>query len=1045
MRGRLFASSSRLILAGVCLLPVPTSAFAQQAVAQNEAESANLPKQNEPVAAGNEIVVTGVRQSIETSIEDKRQASEIKDSITAEDIGQLANDNISEALQRITGVQVDRSNDGEGQGVQIRGLSENNVQLNGETISGTAADRGVNFQDLPAELFSGVEILKSLSADQIEGSLGGTINLQTRAPLAGRRPLIVNLSATQKHAEIGRLWNQDANLFVQKQFRDTFLGDIGFIANFAYKENASVAEVYGGGDFAEAPGIFQRKTGDVDPPASQGANQSNANYNFFQLATVPNATGPGSRANEYRYAVDDPNGDGLSDADDIYYIPGGFGISERVRDDVKKSFNGTVQWRPASNLDVRFDTVLTDITEKSTGANYSISSNVPRAGILIGGPGNVFTELADTPTLGKVYVLESGRLASFTNRVGAAPSENEVERSSQQFSLEAKWEPTSNLTLFAKGSTSSGKANTVVQGQLSTGIEQQGGAVTTFNGQDFYNIVDFDLTAGKIPDVTFYENPFPSSVYGVNTLVPAANLVELDPGDINYVRQRYFQYQRNASDTKNSDDSLRFDATWEPGPGFFKAIRAGIRWAERSFERASYQNSNQNAGVFTQFDGLRPPAQTVNIQRIPVNPASTTDAGAAATSAFLQPCITTAGRTGALAGFGGNLPRTYGSTAGCSLADIEAYFNLIDIRAINPVTGAGYYEQIAQRFDVSEETWAGYLRADLRANLGGVRFFGNVGVRYVKTKTTSGGYIINPKAAPSDPTTYSLVSIPGSYDDWLPAANLNFGLTDELILRLAYSRTLGRPGLSIISPALNIFRSDVDPNFAGFGTAGNPDLEPVHSNNFDASLEWYYDKGSFVSVAAFKKNIDSTIFLSGTPTPLEINGEVFSVRTFDNFAGTKIKGLELGMAHAFNYLPGLLSHLGVTGNYTIVDEASDLIDSEGEPISRKGLSKTTYNLGGYYDDGQLSLRLAYNWRSAFTRREDVALGFARPETLPEKEADRGQLDFAARLKVNNNIRFTFNAINLTNTGTFRYLKYPQLVNYLAYAGRKYNLGVAISF
>ena len=65
---------------------------------------------------------------------------------------------------------------------------------------------------------------------------------------------------------------------------------------------------------------------------------------------------------------------------------------------------------------------------------------------------------------------------------------------------------TPSLNFFAKGSTSKGKANTVIQAQLNTGIEQQGGAATTFNAQDFYNIVDFDLGDNLIPNVTFYEN-----------------------------------------------------------------------------------------------------------------------------------------------------------------------------------------------------------------------------------------------------------------------------------------------------------------------------------------------------------------------------------------------------------------------------------------------------------------------------------------------------------------------------------------------------------
>lgn len=992
-------------------------------------EQSGAPADPEP-----QIIVSGVRQSIETSIDEKRRSSEIKDTITAEDIGQLANENISEALQRITGVQVTRSDDGEGQAVQIRGLSENNVQLNGETITGTAADRGVNFQDLPPELFAGVDILKTQTADAIEGSLGGTINLKTRAPLVGKKRLVLNLTGTQKFADIGNLSNQDVNFLAIKQFRDTAIGDIGILLNIGYRETASVAEVYGGGDFDDAPGIWIRRNGAIVPPNNSNFNNNNFNY-FFQ----PNVSG---QANPYRYDLnEDPNGDGVSDANDIYYIPGQFGFARRERDDEKISFNGTLQWKPSDKLDIRFDTVLTDIEENLVGANYSVSFNVPRAGPLIGGAGNNYTLLSSTPLLGDVYLMDAGRLASATNRIGAAPSINTVARESQQFSLEADWQITSTLSLFAKGTTARGRANTVIQGQLNTGIEQQGGTNTTFNAQDFYNIVDFDLGTGRIPNVTFYENPFPAPNYGVTSLVTPDNLVTLNPADINYVRQRYFQYQRNAADTRNTDDSFRFDLTWEPEGGFFTGFMAGFRWAERTFERSSFQNPNQNSGVYTEWDGVRDPARLVNIQRVPINPGSTTDAGAAATAQFLSSCITTAGREGMLSSFGGNLPTVWGATSACDFAAIEQYFNLIDIRALNPDTGAGYYERTAERFDVGEKTMAAYLRADFLTALGGIEMFGNVGLRYVETKTSSSGYIPSATTAGA----FDTVTLRGKYDDLLPSANLNFLLAEDLILRAAYSRTLGRPGLAQISPGLNIIRSDAEPGFDGFGTAGNPALDPVRSDNFDASLEWYYAKGSYVSAAVFQKNIDTTIFLGADQVPLQIGDEVFAVRTFGNFAGTKIKGLELGMAHAFKYLPGPLANLGIAANFTIVDESSDLVDQEGDPIGRRGLSDRVFNIEPYYDDGRFSLRLAYNKRSEFTRRENVALGFARPETLPEIEAAREQLDLAVRYRFTKNIRATFNAINLTNSGTVRFMKYEPMINYLAFAGRRYNMSVSVSF
>ena len=78
---------------------------------------------------------------------------------------------------------------------------------------------------------------------------------------------------------------------------------------------------------------------------------------------------------------------------------------------------------------------------------------------------------------------------------------------------------TPSLTLYAKGTTSRGTATTLDFGQLSASIEQQGGATPVFNAQDFYNIVDFQLGDNKIPNVTFYENPFPSTAYGVTSVV----------------------------------------------------------------------------------------------------------------------------------------------------------------------------------------------------------------------------------------------------------------------------------------------------------------------------------------------------------------------------------------------------------------------------------------------------------------------------------------------------------------------------------------------
>ena len=209
-----------------------------------------------------------------------------------------------------------------------------------------------------------------------------------------------------------------------------------------------------------------------------------------------------------------------------------------------------------------------------------------------------------------------------------------------------------------------------------------------------------------------------------------------------------------------------------------------------------------------------------------------------------------------------------------------------------------------------------------------------------------------------------------------------------------------------------------------------------------------------ILVADVSMSLDNVLAVAGAarehPSVLVIGlalltQPIWTLTTPVNGTGAKLKGVEVGGAHAFTYLPGVLRHLGVTGNFTYIDEKSDLRDQEGDPIGRRGLSKYTWNASAYYDDKKVNLRLAYNWRSDFTRREVVQLGFGRPEALPEIEAARGQLDFAARFIVNRNLRITADATNLTNTGTFRYLKYEQLVNYVSLAGRRFNLGVQVTF
>ena len=170
-----------------------SSAYAQSA--DNE-ESATAQAGEDALLE--EIVVTGIRGSLNQSLNIKRESAEFTDVISAEDIGKLPDQNVAEALQRVPGVAIQRSR-GEGDFVSMRGLGPEFVRatLNGRTlVSGTETQtftrsgsvetsngRETNFDLLPSELISILEVVKSPAAEHVEGGMGGVVNVKTRRPL----------------------------------------------------------------------------------------------------------------------------------------------------------------------------------------------------------------------------------------------------------------------------------------------------------------------------------------------------------------------------------------------------------------------------------------------------------------------------------------------------------------------------------------------------------------------------------------------------------------------------------------------------------------------------------------------------------------------------------------------------------------------------------------------------------------------------------------------------------------------------------------------
>lgn len=160
--------SNKIILGAMCTAMLSTQALAAEEAAAQDSEI-------------EVIEVTGMLGSMKAAALVKRTDGRIVDAIVAEDIGKLPDNNIAEALQRITGVSIN-SDFGVGDSVSIRGLPQNRVELNGRSTIGDSRD-GISLQDFPSSFLKTVEVVKSPTADMIEGALGGTVSMKTVRPL----------------------------------------------------------------------------------------------------------------------------------------------------------------------------------------------------------------------------------------------------------------------------------------------------------------------------------------------------------------------------------------------------------------------------------------------------------------------------------------------------------------------------------------------------------------------------------------------------------------------------------------------------------------------------------------------------------------------------------------------------------------------------------------------------------------------------------------------------------------------------------------------
>lgn len=381
-------------------------------------------------------------------------------------------------------------------------------------------------------------------------------------------------------------------------------------------------------------------------------------------------------------------------------------------------------------------------------------------------------------------------------------------------------------------------------------------------------------------------------------------------------------------------------------------------------------------------------------------------------------------------GVGGTRPGSIWYWTPEQLAELNERFANRD-----PVTR--FYWQDLYRVD--EETGAAYLQA----NFQGERWSGNLGVRYVRTKQdTVSNVAVNP-TLPLDQQPEGTVNgsafgpylpTPSSktYSEVLPSANFKYAFSDSLVGRLAASKTLTRPDFSALAGSVSL------DDLTHTGSGGNPDLDPIVSTNFDASLEWYFAPRALLAVSLYSMDMKDYVTF-GTTTQQFIDqaasadaGQVvvsdYAVSSPTN-VDAEVRGVEV------TYEQPLGDYFGIAANYTYADSDSD----GAKPVY--GTSKNTYNVSGYFENERFNARLSYTHRSEFYA------GVARTDDFFQDSV--GNLSASLGFRATDWLSISLDALNLNNPK----LKYYSQVNgegrKLPYAfyenGRQYYLNFRFRF
>ena len=345
------------------------------------------------------------------------------------------------------------------------------------------------------------------------------------------------------------------------------------------------------------------------------------------------------------------------------------------------------------------------------------------------------------------------------------------------------------------------------------------------------------------------------------------------------------------------------------------------------------------------------------------------------------------------------------------------------------LNAAGRAHDIMGEWRVTEKTSSLYGQVDLDGTMFGLSYRGNVGARYVHTAQM--GYGTQQLTGESPKAVADGIT----YNQFLPSSNLVFNLDEaaEHQLRFGLGRAMSRSSLDELRATRALYADISRPELPYTGSAGNPRLLPMLSDQLDIAYQHYFGKGNMFSAALFFKNISRYVGLKTEKGTINNHDAVLYQSV--NTEGGQVRGAEFIYQQAFTGLPGLLANTGIYTNYTYT-QSNIKEPGDGTPFNLSGLVPHNAGLTLWYEKDGFEMRMAANYKSKSTRNPywTAAEGF-----VTDSANTWVALNFSQKL--DDHFQVHFGIDNLTNqhsifqTGT----QYSQRIEN---TGRRFNLGVS---